>query len=531
MSAVVGLAPGALSSPVVFWRSSNPAVLEVGGTTGVVQALAQGTATVTASAGPRSAEAPITVVGRPSSIEVLPASSTADALGAELAFSATVRDRFGDPIANAPVTWSSSASGILAVLDGQGRFLTSGNGSATVTATSVDVPTVSGSALAVVRQAVDRVTVSPKSVELGANGETAQAAAQPEDRLGNAIDDASVSWASSNPSVATVSPAGLITGVGVGAATVTVTATDPGQAAIVAPDSTTGSATATSTIDVTVVQRIVGLSVTPTSLDLLPGSSAQLTATYLDAVDASVVGPPVTWSSSKGSVASVNGAGLVTAAVPGATTVTATGGGFAGSATVTVRGADLAIDTFSVIPDGSGVIIDLSQVQFDVFIDNLGVSDAPTSTLAVRIVDSGTSSPIQADLQFPVPAIPAGAYHQMLVSGGGQISGGSLAAALTFTAIVDAAGVIAELDESNNTALSSSYPVVGAPAARIHPRLAGWDVRLERGIELVDRFPPPRLRMTRTSSTRACSRSSASRRRSTTSLSNREPRLISPART
>ena len=109
------------------------------------------------------------------------------------------------------------------------------------------------------------------------------------------------------------------------------------------------------------------------------------------------------------------------------------------------------------------MIIDLSQVQFDVFIDNLGVSDAPTSTLAVRIVDSGTSSPIQADLQFPVPAIPAGAYHQMLVSGGGQISGGSLAAALTFTAIVDAAGVIAELDESNNTALSSSYPVVGAP--------------------------------------------------------------------
>ncbi|MDE0395413.1 MAG: Ig-like domain-containing protein [Gammaproteobacteria bacterium] len=68
------------------------------------------------------------------------------------------------------------------------------------------------------------VTVSPAAAELSAFGETVQLAATVRDQHARVMFRAVVEWSSSETSVATVGPSGLVTAVGVGIATITATA-------------------------------------------------------------------------------------------------------------------------------------------------------------------------------------------------------------------------------------------------------------------------------------------------------------------
>ncbi|MBI4410395.1 MAG: glycoside hydrolase family 6 protein [Gemmatimonadetes bacterium] len=73
------------------------------------------------------------------------------------------------------------------------------------------------------RPAVASVTVSPASVSVEV-GQTAQLTAAVRDASGNTLADRSVTWSSSDASLATVSATGVVTGVAAGAATVRATA-------------------------------------------------------------------------------------------------------------------------------------------------------------------------------------------------------------------------------------------------------------------------------------------------------------------
>ena len=75
------------------------------------------------------------------------------------------------------------------------------------------------------------------------------------------------------------------------------------------------------------------VTVSPAQLDLRLGDSARLTATVKDA-DGRVLDVPVTWSSQKPQVATVDANGRVTAVAEGTVSITATAGGKSGSATV-----------------------------------------------------------------------------------------------------------------------------------------------------------------------------------------------------
>ncbi|HZK24461.1 MAG TPA: Ig-like domain-containing protein [Oscillospiraceae bacterium] len=107
------------------------------------------------------------------------------------------------------------------------------------------------------------------------------------------------------------------------------------------PDSLTASAvldpskTAIYSVEVTGI-AVTGVSVTPTSLEMYIADTSSLTATVApaDATDQSI-----TWSSSSTSVATVDNNGLVTAHVPGSTTITVEtlDGGFTATCEVTVR--------------------------------------------------------------------------------------------------------------------------------------------------------------------------------------------------
>lgn len=131
-----------------------------------------------------------------------------------------------------------------------------------------------------------------------------------------------VTWTSSNPSVATVS-GGNVNGVSKGTATITAT--------------TSNGKTATCKVTVTENTSIIkptGISVDKSSLELVAGATGQITATV---APSNATNKTVTWTSDNESVAKVNSSGTVTAVAEGTTTITAsTFNGYTATCTVTV---------------------------------------------------------------------------------------------------------------------------------------------------------------------------------------------------
>ncbi|HEV2750218.1 MAG TPA: Ig-like domain-containing protein [Gemmatimonadales bacterium] len=195
---------------------------------------------------------------------------------------------------------------------------TCGQFSVTATSTPGNL-TASASVTVACAAPVATVTISPSSVNLQ-NGQTSQLTATLKDANGNVLTGRTVTWSSDNGAVATVSGAGLVTAAGAGSAT--ITALSEGQ-------SGTASVTVSSV-------PVASVTVSPATASLTVGQTAQLTATPKDANGNPLVGRPVTWTTSNGSVATVNTTGLVSAAGAGSATITATSEGQSGTAAVTV---------------------------------------------------------------------------------------------------------------------------------------------------------------------------------------------------
>ena len=135
----------------------------------------------------------------------------------------------------------------------------------------------------------------------------------------------SVSWTSSNTSVATVNSSGIVTGVSSGTCTITATARD-------------GSGKSAS-CTVTVKQLVTGMSLNYSTLKIKVGSSTQLTATVSPS---NASNKSVSWTSSNTNVATVSSNGLVTGVSSGTCTITATakdGSGKKASCVIMVDGS------------------------------------------------------------------------------------------------------------------------------------------------------------------------------------------------
>ena len=138
--------------------------------------------------------------------------------------------------------------------------------------------------------------------------------------------DKTVSWTSSNSSVAKVSD-GKVTAVKAGTATITATAGGKTASVVVT--------VADNPVPVTSVS-ISGDGVKDGKLSLKSGASVQLTATVNPS---NATDRKVSWTSSDSSVANVMGTGVVTAgSKAGTATIKATAGGKSASVTVTVSG-------------------------------------------------------------------------------------------------------------------------------------------------------------------------------------------------
>ncbi len=172
--------------------------------------------------------------------------------------------------------------------------------------------------------AVASVDVSPDSTGVVV-GDTVRLTAAPKGPGGEPLTGRTVTWATDDAGIATVSSAGLVTGVAPGAATITATSEGKSGSARV-----TVSATAT---------PVASVEVTPDAPTIASGATVQLTATPKDAAGQPLTGRAVTWSTGASDVATVSLTGLVTGVAAGTATITALSEGKQGTASVTVTDA------------------------------------------------------------------------------------------------------------------------------------------------------------------------------------------------
>ena len=286
----------------VTWASSNASVASVN--SGTVTAVKEGTATITASAGGKSATCSVKVSAKIVAVTsiTLDKTSLSMQVGETETLTATIKP---DDATDKTVVWTSSDGSVASVSNGKITALKSGK--ATITAKS---GTCSAECMVTVSVNTESITLDKTTLSL-AVGESATltATVKPDDAT-----DKAVTWSSSDESVVKVDN-GKVTAVKSGKATVTAKC---------------GGKTAECVVTVTV--PVSSITLDKTTLSLAVGESATLTATVKpdDATDKTV-----TWSSSDESVVKVDN-GKVTAIKSGKATVTAKCGGKTAECVVTV---------------------------------------------------------------------------------------------------------------------------------------------------------------------------------------------------
>jgi hypothetical protein len=252
---------------------------------------------------------------KPSSVVVIPTTLSLN-LGGVAGISATVVDSNGAAVSTpGTITYTSSNTAVATVSSAgsvcagtwDANFIVctpSQPGTANITVTA-------GSLTATIpvftHVHVDRVTVSPDTVNCVSQGHTQQLTAK---AFSNGVDVTSsvgsFTWTTISTDVATVDTNGL------------VTARTPGQTTAFASISAVSSTPATWVTCPVQSIHIHIANAADTSFALSAGGTSQLAA---DVVDSHGVGvaPPLTWSSSQPAVATVNATGLATAVAAGTT--------------------------------------------------------------------------------------------------------------------------------------------------------------------------------------------------------------------
>lgn len=310
LSARPQCADGTASVRPVSWVSTDPSVASVS-SRGTVKGLQPGVTTIKAFSGTTYDAVSVTVVHRISDILVVPASVTLR-LNTQLQLTAVVRS--GETVLEGrSVTWASSDNSVLAVTPA-GLATALAEGTATVSASSEGQ---TGTATIAVRAQAASVALDPVSLALF-EGDEATLTATVRDPSGLVL-DREPTWATSNPTIATVAADGSIQALRQGLAVITATY-----------EGVTGSAV------VLVQAHVARVLVTPTETLLAPAQTAQLTAMAFDA-RGTLLERPVEWTSADSSVATVTAGGLVTGVDEGTTLAIATVEGVQGIVTVVVQ--------------------------------------------------------------------------------------------------------------------------------------------------------------------------------------------------
>ena len=204
------------------------------------------------------------------------------------------------------------------------------------------------------------ITVSPTSLSFSSVGATQQLSATVKDQNGATMSGATVTWATTEAAVATVSSSGLVTSVGNGTGSVLAV-----------------SGSINGTAAVTVAQVVSTLELSPSGTNLSSvGDTITLSATVKDSGGSTIPDATVTWTTSDTLIATVSAAGLVTAGARGSATITATSGSVSGTTSISVAASD----------ESAPELVSLEFVP-----DSVDVSTAPdTIRYRARITDDIT---------------------------------------------------------------------------------------------------------------------------------------------
>ena len=329
---IATVTPSDASNQKITWTSADPSIATVNASTGAVGGVKAGTTTVTATA-PSGASATATVkVTSKDAVAATSVTFTADSAvtldqrgGATLTLTEGGSHKVGATVSpenttDKTLTWTSSNPTVASV-SADGTVTGNMAGHASVYAKCGGV---SGNLFVVVNSTSGTVPVSGVEFE----GDSAVQLNEGETHTYKTViypSDASnktVTWKSSDPSVATVDANGTVTAVKAGSTTITLTAGGKTGTAVV----TVGDGP-TPTVDVTSV------TLDASSLSLTEGDTQTLTATVLPT---NATNKSLTWTSSDPSVATVS-RGIVTAVKAGTATITArSANGKTATAAVTV---------------------------------------------------------------------------------------------------------------------------------------------------------------------------------------------------
>lgn len=413
---------GSLSGRTVTWSSANPAVADVS-SSGLVTAVAPGTATMTATIEGKSATAAITVTpATVATVSVTPATATLEPKQtAQL--TARALDATSTALTDRKLTWTTSSAAVATVND-SGRVTAVAPGSATITATSDGK---SGSAaITVNRTSVASVRIAPKPLSLEPP-QTRQLSVLLQGAFGDTLTGRTITWASSNAAIATVSTTGLVTAVAIGSTS--ITATSEGK-----------TDTAQVTIALAPVATVV---VTAPSTVVIPTQKLQLNAALRDSTGRLLTGRAVDWSSSAPQVATVDkSTGQVTGVAPGAATITALSEGRTGTLRLTVSagtvvgtagGTITSSDSAVTIVVPAGAVPVSTPVLIQKVTESLG--SAPTGSelngSAYRIGPAGLtfSKPVTVSVRFDPQTLPkwtmGGDLRLFRLVGGGWVAMGN----------------------------------------------------------------------------------------------------------
>lgn len=205
---------------------------------------------------------------------------------------------------NKTITWESLNEGIATVDNGVVTGVSDGD--TTITATTVDGNFIASCTVHVATVHVTGVSLNKTNANLAVGSSTSlTATVAPENAA-----DTSVTWSTDSDTVATVNPAGIVTGHQSGTATITATTTDGGYTA-----SCTVRVTNVDATNVGIINAAGGD--LPTEIEV--GSTLSLEAVVLPE---NTTFKTVSWSSSDTSIATINEDGVVTARSEGDVVIT-----------------------------------------------------------------------------------------------------------------------------------------------------------------------------------------------------------------
>lgn len=319
---------GSVSAVAATWTSSATAVATINAS-GVATGVAAGSTTITATYGTVSATTTLVVSAATlTSIQVLPANPTV-VKSLTQAFTAQGTYSDGSTAAlSSGLIWASATTSV-ATINASGVATGVDYGTSQI---SASLGGITGSTTLTVGAApagtITSIAVTPALPTI-TQGATVQLTATASISTGGTQNITSTAtWTSGSNAVATVTSAGLVTGVA------------PGSAVIQAR-APIGTVTGQTTVTVTAgTPTLVSITVSPATATLSIGGTVDLGAVgnFSNNTSTSPYDSQVTWTSTAPSVATVNAGGLVTAVGAGSATIRATSGSIVGSAAITVSG-------------------------------------------------------------------------------------------------------------------------------------------------------------------------------------------------